>query len=255
MPQLPPDTINTGPAFRKWGSSNWWQNTRLAYWNMAAAGDFSQLRTIFDYYLQMIPFLETRTAAAFNHSGLYVTETKTLFGAYDPCDYGTAAENRSESDLNFGYEESRFLKFDFGGDAGLPELCVMLLDYYAYTLDDDAMAKRDEELAEHDMDLREPSQKDIARSAEKCKDFLKTYVDHLVAMCEEFNPNLAKLETASAAHILPTCKGRSQSYEHCVVQVNDYLQTLSEYSELSESYRFKQQQLKALYDSQKGKKE
>ncbi len=140
MPQLPPDTINTGPAFRKWGSSNWWQNTRLAYWNMAAAGDFSQLRTIFDYYLQMIPFLETRTAAAFNHSGLYVTETKTLFGAYDPCDYGTAAENRSESDLNFGYEESRFLKFDFGGDAGLPELCVMLLDYYAYTLDDDAMA-------------------------------------------------------------------------------------------------------------------
>ncbi len=140
MPQLPPDTINTGPAFREWGSSNWWQNTRLAYWNMAAAGDFSQLRTIFDYYLQMIPFLETRTAAAFNHSGLYVTETKTLFGAYDPCDYGTAAENRSESDLNFGYEESRFLKFDFGGDAGLPELCVMLLDYYAYTLDDDAMA-------------------------------------------------------------------------------------------------------------------
>ena len=91
--------------------------------------------------------------------------------------------------------------------------------------------------------------------AEKCKDFLKTYVDHLVSMCEEFNPNLAKLETASAAHILPTCKGRSQSYEHCVVQVNDYLQTLSEYSELSESYRFKQQQLKALYESQKGKKE
>ena len=139
--QLPPDSPTSGPDFRQWGSSNWWQNTRLAYWNMAAAGDFSQLRTIFDYYLQMLPFLETRTNAAFNHSGIYVTETKTLFGAYDPCDYGTSASNRSASDVNFGYEESRWLKFDFGGDAGLPELCVMLLDYYAYTLDNEALRR------------------------------------------------------------------------------------------------------------------
>jgi hypothetical protein len=134
--QLPPNA-----TFRSWGSSNWWQNTRLAYWNMAAAGDVAQLRTIFDYYLQMLPLLETRTQAAFNHSGIYTTETKTLFGLYDPCDYGTSAASRSTSDLNFGYEESRYLKFDFGGNAGLTEISVMLLDYYAYTLDDAAMAE------------------------------------------------------------------------------------------------------------------
>ena len=127
-------------SFRAWGSSNWWQNTRLAYWNMGASGDVAQLRTIFDYYMQMLPLLNVRTKAAFNHSGVYTTETKTLFGLYDPCDYGTAAENRSSSDLNFGYEETRWLKYDFGGDAGLTELCVMLLDFYTYTLDDDAMA-------------------------------------------------------------------------------------------------------------------
>ena len=43
---------------RDWGSSNWWQNTRLAYWSMHIAGDFDLMRTIFDYYHQMLPFLE-----------------------------------------------------------------------------------------------------------------------------------------------------------------------------------------------------
>jgi hypothetical protein len=91
--------------------------------------------------------------------------------------------------------------------------------------------------------------------AEKCKIFLRTYVDHLVYMCEAFNPNLSMTDIASAAHILPACKGRSQSYEHCVAQVNDYLNTLSEYSELSESYKFKQDRLKALYQKSQLKKE
>ena len=35
----------------------------------------------------MSELLRVRTAAAFGHTGLYTTETKTLFGAYDPCDY------------------------------------------------------------------------------------------------------------------------------------------------------------------------
>ena len=47
-----------------------------------------------------------RTQKAFNHSGIYVTETKTLFGAYDPCTYGTAADKRTSKDLPFGYKES-----------------------------------------------------------------------------------------------------------------------------------------------------
>ena len=76
--QLPPETAGAGPDHRSWGACNWWQNTRLAYWNMHPAGDLAQMRTIFEYYHQMLPFLEARTAAAFNHSGIYVTETKTL---------------------------------------------------------------------------------------------------------------------------------------------------------------------------------
>ena len=86
-------------------------------------------------------FLEARTQAAFHHSGIYTTETSTLFGAYDPCDYGAAAGRRSPAELPFGYEESVWLRFDFGGDAGLPELCVMLLDAYGYTLDEGRMRR------------------------------------------------------------------------------------------------------------------
>ena len=139
--QLPPEAESSGPSFRQWGSCNWWQNTRLAYWNMHHAGDFEQMETIFQYYHQMLPFLQARTAAAFNHTGIYATETKTLFGAYDPCDYGTEADKRSAGDPSFGYEMTRWLIYDFGGDAGLPELCTMLLDYYGHTLDDEKMGR------------------------------------------------------------------------------------------------------------------
>ena len=72
--QLPPEKASSGPDYRQWGSCNWWQNTRLAYWNMHYAGDFDSMATIFEYYHQMLPFLQARTAAAFNHSGIYTTE-------------------------------------------------------------------------------------------------------------------------------------------------------------------------------------
>ena len=49
--------------------------------------------------MQMLPLLNVRTMAAFNHSGVYTTETRHS-SLYDPCDYGTAAENRSSSEPN-----------------------------------------------------------------------------------------------------------------------------------------------------------
>jgi len=133
--QLPPETNVSGPTFRQWGSCNWWQNTRLAYWNMLAPADFASLTTLFEYYLRMLPLLERRTRLAFDHPGIYITETHTLFGAYDPCDYGTAAADRPVDGVPYGYQMSPWIRFDFGGDGGLPELCMMLLDHYLYTLD------------------------------------------------------------------------------------------------------------------------
>ena len=146
--QLPPETNTSGPSFRDWGAANWWQNTRLAYGSMLLPGDYGSLTTIFDYYLQMVPLLSRRTAALFNHSGLFTTETKTLWGLYDPCDYGdnatvraTAAALGATGVLPPAYQNNTYLRYDFGGDAGLPELSLMVLDWYEHTMDDDGMRR------------------------------------------------------------------------------------------------------------------
>jgi hypothetical protein len=142
--QLPPETPESGPSFRDWGADNWWQNTRLAYWPMLPAADFDRLDGLFEYYLKQLPLLLRRTEVVFNHTGAFVTETKTLFGTYATCDYGTAASDRNRSRPSYlppGYEENPYLRFDFGGDAGLTELCVMLLDRYLYTLDEGALRR------------------------------------------------------------------------------------------------------------------
>ena len=110
-------------------------------------GDYDSLTTIFDY-LQMVPLLSRRTAALFNHSGLFTTETKTLWGLYDPCDYGdnatvraTAAALGATGVLPPAYQNNTYLRYDFGGDAGLTELSFMVLDWYEHTMDDDGMRR------------------------------------------------------------------------------------------------------------------
>ena len=57
------------PDHREWGNDNWWQNLRLPYWSMYAAGDFEQLDSLFEYYLNMLPFMAERTKLFYNHSG------------------------------------------------------------------------------------------------------------------------------------------------------------------------------------------
>jgi len=88
---LPPETAKSGPTMRDWGANSWWQNTRLTYWNMAPAADFDTFSTIFEFYLQTIPFNSARTQAYFGHDGIFYTETKTLFGAFAVNDYGANA--------------------------------------------------------------------------------------------------------------------------------------------------------------------
>lgn len=96
---LPPETATGGPEKRDWGANSWWQNTRLTYWNMASAGDFDTFATILEFYLQTLPFNEARTLAYFNHTGIFYTETKTLFGAFAPSDYGANASQRGPHNL------------------------------------------------------------------------------------------------------------------------------------------------------------
>ena len=96
---------------------------------MLPAGDVDTFETVLEFYLQMLPFAKARTQTYFNHSGIFFTETKTNFAAYRPIDYGC---NRPA-----GYpvylEDNNYLHYDFGGDAGGPEVSLMALDHFMYT--------------------------------------------------------------------------------------------------------------------------
>ena len=91
-------------------------------------------RTIFDFYLQTLPFNTARTRAYFGHEGIFYTETKTLFGAFAMGDYGPPAAQRNNShSLPVSLESNGYIHYDYGGNGGGTEVSMMILDHYAYT--------------------------------------------------------------------------------------------------------------------------
>jgi len=139
--QLPPETTKSGPSFRDWGANNWWQNTRLPYGPMLGAGDFDGYRNVLNYYLQMLDVATARTRLYFNHSGIFFTETKTLFGTFSPSDYGQPASTRNASTIPVYLESNGYIHYDYGGDGGTTEIATMVLDYYEYTGDVEALLR------------------------------------------------------------------------------------------------------------------
>jgi len=122
--------------YRDWGSSNWWQNTRLPYGAMLAAGDFEEFKVILDYISNQEVFLGQRTLAYWNHTGMWTTETTHLTGAYDNTDYGCSRG----SDWPNWLMQSGYLHVDQGGDSGTGEYPLMALDYLLYTGDPQAFS-------------------------------------------------------------------------------------------------------------------
>lgn len=117
---------NDGSAdSRQWGACNWWQNTRLPYGTMLAAGDYDLMQVILEYKLNQLKLLSQRTPLYWNHPGMWTTETSHLTGAYRSDGYGCS--NRE------GYpvwlEKTGYLHVDQGGDSGTGEYSLMALDY------------------------------------------------------------------------------------------------------------------------------
>ena len=52
---------NTGKGWdaRDWGAGYWWQNTRQPYYNVLAQGDFDTMSSFLDFYLRMLPYVDT----------------------------------------------------------------------------------------------------------------------------------------------------------------------------------------------------
>ena len=122
------------PDYRRWGNGYWWQNTRLTYYPMFAAGDFDLLQPLFRLYVGLADFNCRRTKKYLGHGGAFFPECMQPWGDHFTNCYGMRDWAKRADKL----QDARWHKYEWVGQL---ELCLMLLDYRAWTLDDDYFAK------------------------------------------------------------------------------------------------------------------
>jgi len=114
--------------YRRWGGPYWWQNTRLAYWNMLSAGDFDLMQPLYRMFVESLHLRKAAARKYYGHDGAFYPETQYFWGTYVDGNYG-----RDRSKLPDGMTENRFIRYYWQG--GL-ELSLMMLDTYAHTQDE-----------------------------------------------------------------------------------------------------------------------
>ena len=122
QPPLPYDA-----DFRMWGGPYWFQNTRLAYWPMPAAGDFDLMQPLFRMYLDALPLAQARTRLYFGHDGACFPETMEFWGAYANTNYGWDRAGKPVSHCDNTYIRHYW--------SGALELLALMLDAFDYTQD------------------------------------------------------------------------------------------------------------------------
>ncbi|HUU69767.1 MAG TPA: DUF5703 domain-containing protein, partial [Planctomycetota bacterium] len=115
------------PDYRAWGGPYWFQNTRLVYWPMLAAGDFDTMQPLLKMYLDALPLARERTRIYYGHDGAYFPETMYFWGCYANSNYGWNREGKPLSHIAGGAIARHF--------NGNLELLALMLDYYAHTQD------------------------------------------------------------------------------------------------------------------------
>jgi alpha-L-fucosidase 2 len=116
------------PDYRRWGAGFWFQNTRLCYWPMFAAGDFDLLKPFFKMYTDMIPLLKDRNQIYYNHKGVHYSETSFPWGTHVNAHFGWERE-----DLDISFVKCPYITYYW--QSGI-ELVEMMLEYYSYTSDE-----------------------------------------------------------------------------------------------------------------------
>jgi alpha-L-fucosidase 2 len=105
--------------FRAWGGRYWFQNTRHIYWPMLMAGDFEMMEPFFRLYAERLDHVKEAIRSYYGHDGAYFPET------INPL---SPAPARISSDTKGSYVAHYY--------AAILELSAMMLDYYAFTGDD-----------------------------------------------------------------------------------------------------------------------
>ncbi len=128
--------LNTkdNPDWRRWGDCHWWQNVRMPYHAMQAAGDFDLMLPLFDMFERIRPFAEARAKLYHNAEGCYFSETLTIWGAYANGDYGWDRNGKQPNEVGSTY-------WRYAWNQGL-ELVGLMLDYDEHTGDAEFAKKR-----------------------------------------------------------------------------------------------------------------
>ena len=133
---VPAESKPGGPDFRRWGPGYWWQNTRLPYTAMCAAGDFDLMQPFFKMYTDDVyPLCKFRTKKYFGFDGAYFPECIYFWGSVVTGTYGWEPFEKRKDKL----QESGWHKWEW--IAG-PELVFMMQDYFDYTGDVDFLKKK-----------------------------------------------------------------------------------------------------------------
>ena len=132
-----PSEENPGNAdYRRWGPGYWWQNTRLPYLSMCAAGDFDLMQPFFNMYADDVYQLNKyRTKKYFGFDGAYYPECIYFWGSVFTSTYGWEPFAERKDKL----QESGYHKWEWVSG---PELVFMMLDYYDYTQDEDFLLNK-----------------------------------------------------------------------------------------------------------------
>ena len=119
--------IPQNPDYRRWGGGYWFQNTRLAYWPMLAAGDTELMSPLFRMFREQLPLAIHRTQKYFQHEGAYFGETQTFWGAYQNFDFGWDGAAARTGEI-----QNKFIRWHLNGNL---ELLMLMLGYFRHTQD------------------------------------------------------------------------------------------------------------------------
>lgn len=114
--------------FRNWGDSVWYQNVRHTVAPMLESGDFEMMDPFFNFYERAEPLCSARAKAYYGADGVYFPETMTDFGTYSGGDYGWDRSGHLPSEILCPWWATAW-------NQG-PELVMLMLDRYDYTLDE-----------------------------------------------------------------------------------------------------------------------
>jgi hypothetical protein len=129
--EFPDPFIGPGdPDHNAWGPGYWWQNTRLPYQSMCAAGDYDLMQPFIRMYVEDIyPLSRYRTKTYTGQDGACFPEALYFWGSMFSLSWGWTPPYEKRT---VKLPTPHYCKYIWVCG---PELACMLFDYFDYTLD------------------------------------------------------------------------------------------------------------------------